>query len=88
VFDYSRVLLLEDHPYRRVASAFNGKPKRTQRPEIMTLTYWIGAYDIEKEKEMKNLFDSNREPMFDDLEFFDIYVEKMPIWMKMKCVFY
>ena len=50
VYDCSRVFPLEDHPYQRVASAFNGKPKRTQRPETMTPTYWIRAYDIEKEK--------------------------------------
>jgi len=37
---------------------------------------------------MEKLFDSNGEPMFDDLECFDTYVEKMPIWMKMKYVFY
>jgi hypothetical protein len=29
------------------------------------------------------MFDSNGEPMFDDLEFFDTYVEKFPIGMKM-----
>jgi hypothetical protein len=39
------------HPYKRVASAFNGKPKRTQKPEIMTLIDWIREYDIEKGKE-------------------------------------
>jgi hypothetical protein len=52
VYDCSKVFLPEDHPYRRVASAFNGKPKRTQRLEIMTLAYWIREYDIDKEKEM------------------------------------
>jgi hypothetical protein len=52
VYDCLRVFLPKDHPYKRVAYAFNGKPKRTQKPEIMTVTYWIRAYDIENEKEM------------------------------------
>jgi hypothetical protein len=39
------------------------------------------------EKEMAELVDSNGEPMFDDLEFFDTYVEKIPIGMKRKYVF-
>jgi hypothetical protein len=52
VYDYSRVFLPEDHPYRRVGSAFNGKPKRTWRLEIMKPADWIRAYDTEKEKEM------------------------------------
>ena len=42
---------LDDHPYKRVASTFNGKSKRTQRPKTMTPIDWIRAYDIEKEKE-------------------------------------
>jgi hypothetical protein len=54
----------------------------------MTPTDWIRAYDTEKEKEMEELFDSNGEPMFDDPEFFDTYVEKIPIGMKRKYVFY
>jgi len=54
----------------------------------MTPTYWIKAYDTEKEKEMPDLFDSNGEPVFDDSEFFDIYVEKIPIRMKRKSTFY
>jgi hypothetical protein len=37
---------------------------------------------------MTYLFDSNGEPMFNDFYFFDTYVEKMPIGMKMKSVFY
>ena len=37
MYDCSRLFLLEDHPYRRVAFAFNGKLERTRRPEIMTL---------------------------------------------------
>jgi hypothetical protein len=54
----------------------------------MTLTDWIRAYDTKKEKEMDELFDSNGEPMFDDPECFDTYVEKIPIGMKMKSLFY
>ena len=50
VYEYSRVFPPEDHPYRRVASAFNGKQERTQRPKTMTPSDWIRAYDIEKEK--------------------------------------
>ena len=34
------------------------------------------------------MFDSNGEPMFDDPESFDTYVEKFPIWMKRKSIFY
>jgi hypothetical protein len=34
------------------------------------------------------MFDSNGELMFDDLELFNTYVEKFPIGMKMKFVFY
>jgi hypothetical protein len=52
VYDYSRVFLLEELPYRRTISSFNGKPERTWRPEIMTLAYWNREYDTEKEKEM------------------------------------
>ena len=37
---------------------------------------------------MEELFDSDGEPMFNDLEVFDTYVEKMPIGMEMKSVFY
>ena len=48
-YDCSRVFLLEDHPYRTISYAFNGKPERTQRPNTMTPAYWIRAYDIEKE---------------------------------------
>jgi hypothetical protein len=81
-------ILLEDHPYRRVAYDFNGKPERTQRPEIMTPTDWNRAYDTVKEKETVELFDSNGEPMFDDPKFVDAYIEKMPIGMKRKSVIY
>ena len=34
------------------------------------------------------MFDSNREPKFDDPQFFDTYVEKIPIGMKRKSIFY
>jgi hypothetical protein len=37
---------------------------------------------------MKELFDSNGEPMFDYPKFFDTYVDKMSIGMKRKYVFY
>lgn len=80
VYDCSRVFLLEDHAYKRVAFAFNGKPKRTQRIETMTLVDWIRAYDIEKEKEFLEMFDSNREPLFDDPMFLNTYDQKMPNW--------
>ena len=70
----------------RVASSFNGKLERTQRREIMTPTYWISAYDT-KQKEFLELFDSNSEPLFNDPEFFDTYVEKIPIGMKRKSIF-
>ena len=87
-YDCSRVFLLEEHPYRRAASTFNGKQERTQRPPIMTLAEWIGAYEREKEKDFIEMFDSNGEPMFDDPDFFDTYVEKLPIGMKRKSIFY
>ena len=54
----------------------------------MTPTIWIREYDKEKEKEMEKFLDPNGESMFDDPEFFDTYVEKMPIGMKKKFVFY
>jgi hypothetical protein len=88
VYDYSRVFFLEDHPYRRVASAFNGKPEITQRPKIKTSTDWIRAYDIEKEKEYSEMFDSNVGLMIDGPGFFDTYKEKMPTGMKIKYIFY
>ena len=34
------------------------------------------------------MFDSNEEPMFDDHEFFDSYVEKITTKMKRKSIFY
>ena len=34
------------------------------------------------------MFDSNGKPMFDDLELFDTYVEKFPIGMKRKSIYY
>ena len=42
----------KNHPYKRVAYAFNAKPHRTQTPKIMALDEWIREYDIEKEKEL------------------------------------
>ena len=57
MYEFSRVFLPKDHPYRRVASPFNGKPERSQRLETMTPTNWIRAYDIEKEKEFLEMFD-------------------------------
>ena len=54
----------------------------------MTLVEWLRAYEREKEKEFIEMFDSNGEPMFDDLEFFDTYVEKFSIRMKRKSIFY
>ena len=54
----------------------------------MTPIYWIRAYDIEKEKEFSELFDSNGEPLFNDPNCFDTYVEKMPLGIKVKSIFY
>ena len=88
VYDFSRVFLPEEQPYRRVESAFNGKRERTQRPPIMTPAEWLRAYEREKEKEFIEMFDSNRDPMFDDPELFNTYVEKFPIGMKRKSIFY
>ena len=88
MYDCSRVFLPEDHPYRRVASDFNGKLERSKRHEIMTPTYWIRAYDIEKEKEFSELFDSNGEMLLDNPEFLDTCLEKMTIGMKSKSIFY
>jgi hypothetical protein len=70
VYECSRVFLPEEHPYRRVEFAFNGKLERTHRPKIMTPKDWIRTYDTEKKKKMEELFDSNGEPMFDDPKFF------------------
>ena len=81
-----RVFILEIHPYRRITFAFNGKPKRTQTPRIMTSYDQLRAYDSEKEKEIAKMFDSNgepifdsnEEPMFDVFKLFDTYDEKIP----------
>ena len=54
----------------------------------MTPAERLRAYEREKEKEFIEIFNSNGEPMFDDLEFFDTYVEKFPIRMKRKSIFY
>ena len=88
VYNCSKIFLPEDHPYRRDASAFNGKPKRTERPATMTPVYWIREFAIKKEKEFLELLDSNGEPLFNDLEFFEPHVEKMSIEMKRKSIFY
>jgi hypothetical protein len=86
VYNFSRVFLPEQHPYRRETSTFNGKPERTQRPAIMTPTKWLRAYEREKEKDITEMFDSNGEPMFNDPKFFNTYVEKFPIGMKRKSI--
>ena len=54
----------------------------------MTPVEWLREYEREKEKEFIEMFDSNGEPMFDDPKLFDTYVEKFPIEMKMKSIFY
>ena len=88
MYKFSRVFFSENHPYRRETSTFNGKPKRTQIPEIMTLDHYLMEYDRVKEKEIVEMFDSNGEPMFDDLEFFHTYDEKMLEGMNKKLIFY
>ena len=88
MYDYSRVFLPEEHPYRRETYAFNGKLERTQRPAIMTPAEWLRAYEREKEKKITEIIDSNGEPMFDDPELFDTFVEKFLIGMKRKYIFY
>ena len=50
----------------------------------MTLVHLHRAYDKEREKEISEMFNSNMDPMFDDREFFDTYVEKISTRMKMK----
>lgn len=86
VYDCSRVFLSEEH--RRATSTFNGKLERTQRIAILTPVEWLRAYEREKEEEFAEMFDSNGEPMFDDTKFFETYIEKIPIGMKKKYVFY
>ena len=54
----------------------------------MTPTNWIRAYDIEKDKEYSEMFDSNAEPLINGPKFFDHYKEKMPTGMKRKSIFY
>jgi hypothetical protein len=51
VYNFSKLILPEQHPFKRETSSFNGKPKRTQKPEIMTLIDWMREYYIEKGKE-------------------------------------
>ena len=48
----------------------------------------LREYDREKEKEIAKMLDSNGEPIFDDPEFFNTYVEKIPKGMKRKSIFY
>ena len=71
MYKFSRVYLPENHPYRRATFSFNGKPERMKRPDILSSMDWLMAYNIEKEKEIAYMFDSNGEPMFDDPNFFD-----------------
>ena len=54
----------------------------------MTPSEWIRAYERGKEKEFIEIFDSNGEPMFDDPELFDTYIEKFPFVMKRKSILY
>ena len=54
----------------------------------MTLIDSLREYDREKEKETTEMFDSNEKPMFNDLELFDTYDEKMLKGMNMKLIFY
>ena len=68
--------------------AFNGKIERNQRPNIMTLTDELNAYDTKKEKKIVEFFNSNGDPMFEDTKFVDTYVHKMPIGMESKYVKY
>ena len=56
-------------------------------PPITTPIEWLREYEREKE-EFIEILDSNGEPMFDDLEFVDTYVEKIPFGMKRKSIFY
>ena len=51
MYDCSKVFLLEEHPYRRETSAFNGKRERTQRPAITTLVEWPREFERDKEKD-------------------------------------
>ena len=51
----------------------------------MTPAEWLRAYEREKEKDLIEMLDSNGEPMF---ELFYTYVEKFPIGMKRKSIFY
>ena len=54
----------------------------------MKHTNWLRPYNIEKEKEIRYMFDSNGEPMFDDSELFNTYDEKIPEGMSTKSLFY
>lgn len=49
--NFLRVFLPEEHPYRRVASDFNGRRERTQMPPIMTPSEWLRSYEREMVKD-------------------------------------
>ena len=66
MYDYSKVFVLEEHPYKRETSTLNGKLERTQRHAIMTPTYCLREYEREKEKEFEKMFDSNGAPISND----------------------
>ena len=53
MYDFSRLFLPENYPYKRASFAFNGKPERTETPKIMTSIEWLREYDREKEKELR-----------------------------------
>lgn len=54
----------------------------------MTLVDWIWTYGTQKEKEFEKMFDSNEKPFFNDPKCFETYVEKIPIGMKRKYIYY
>ena len=45
-------------------------------------------YETKKENKVAELFNSIGEPMFDDPECFNTYVEKIPIGIRRKSIFY
>ena len=59
-----------------------------REPNGLTPAESLREYEREKEKEFIEMFNSNGEPMFDDPKLFDTYVEKFPIGMKRKYIFY
>jgi hypothetical protein len=50
--NFLRVFLPKDHPYRREAYDFNGKPEGNWRPNILSPIDWLRTYDINKDKEI------------------------------------